>query len=419
MFAIAQVTAPTIAQNTIFVDSGEVLTELDIVNGSFMGQLFELDPSTIFHINGGGVIGPVGSSAELSPFDFGGSTVNLQNGSSFSTTFEITPSYLSNIAMNASAGSSIWNVHLVGNSSHLNFHGSVYYGRLYDGASLNITNGILAAGTSAHRGSSITATGGILQSVDFYDASSLHAMNTEITNNFSLSSGSTATLINTTVGVEARVHSSTFVMDGGSIANDADFTLSQVQIRNATIGDAMIVRVGHMELIDNIIGDNFRIDALSDVVMRSGSIGNNARISRMFGVGYSAGTLTMYGGSVGERFIIEKRGTLNMYGGTISDALNAISGSEVNLFVSELYIDGVEIDLVLNEELVILQRDGALLEATLADGTFFDLTLNHSFVPGEDQLTNNVRLTATLVPVPHTIVIFGSFGLFSAFRRRS
>jgi len=45
----------------------------------------------------------------------------------------------------------------------------------------------------------------------------------------------------------------------------------------------------------------------------------------------------------------------------------------------------------------VLPRGGALLEARLADGSFFDLQLNSGFVSGQDEVESGATLTVTRI----------------------
>lgn len=416
--ALLCLTVPAIGQTTVEVNAGEALAESDLLNGEFQGQLFDLDPDTIFQIRTGGSINPLGNIAGMIPFNFGGATVNLESNAHFSDPGS-GGSLLSNVTMNSYASSPIWGADFTGSNAEFNIHGTQYTGQIYDGATVNISAGSLVIGIRTHSGSIINATGGVLHGLNIQEGSTLNTLNAAISTGFIMRTGGLANLSNTSVGNGVRIQSSTLIMDGGSFGNDASIGVSsQVKFSNTTVGDDLNLLGSNLEIINSTIGDNFILSTNSNVVMRSGRIGNHAVLGRLFNVGSSAGTLTMYGGSVGERLTLTQFSTLNMYGGTISDALIARSGSEVNLFVTDLFIDDVEIDLVFHQEFLILQRDGALLEATLSDGTFFDLTLNHLFVAGEDQLTNNVWLTVTLVPTPASSTIFASFGLLSVSRRK-
>lgn len=79
---IAGLVVATGHAQTIDVDAGETLTQADLEAGMFMGQSFTLGMETVFNINDGGAIGPVG---ETDVFDFMGASVNVNTGGLFAS----------------------------------------------------------------------------------------------------------------------------------------------------------------------------------------------------------------------------------------------------------------------------------------------------------------------------------------------
>ena len=111
----------------IEVNDGETLAEADLLAGSFMGQGFALKPGTLFKINEGGLLGPVGNSVEfrgsgLFSFDFGGSAIALQPGGSMFT--DELGSGLTNVAFTALPGCSVLGSTLFGENSTVEFWGT-------------------------------------------------------------------------------------------------------------------------------------------------------------------------------------------------------------------------------------------------------------------------------------------------------
>jgi len=101
--------ALALGATTVEVDDGQTLTEADLLAGLFDGQAFALDADTTFNINFGGVIGTVGDASidPGAPFDFGGATVNLNDGGRFRSTTSpsVAPrSVVSNLTLNYFAG---------------------------------------------------------------------------------------------------------------------------------------------------------------------------------------------------------------------------------------------------------------------------------------------------------------------------
>ena len=82
------------------------------------------------------------------------------------------------------------------------------------------------------------------------------------------------------------------------------------------------------------------------------------------------------GGNGGDTaFVVFDGGTVNASGGTIG-RVDVRSGGELNLFVTEAFIDDVPIDdLSLGESRTILERDVISLSGLLADGSEFNFGL--------------------------------------------
>ena len=405
------------AQNTVVVQSGESLSEQDLINGTFMGQDFDLAPDTIFQIQNGGLIGPIGSSSEVSPFSFGGSSVNLEAGSNFTPIFDITKSYLSDITLNAYENSTIWDASLVGLAAQVNLHGGFYVGSLYDGATLNMDSGALIAGTKAYRGSTINTTGGLIQFLGIYEKSTINASNTEILNSFGVFSGSTANIVNSTIGPDAWIQNSTLNMTSGSIGDSLFLQGAQTVLNGVDVVGEAEMRGGNLTIIDSTFGDRFMMDYDTNVELVSGRIGDHAYVIDSFGFG-NAGVLTVRGGSVGDYLTLAHRATLDVYGGEFGTIRASSYGLTINLFVTSASLNGVELDLQLFDTVEIEERDSALLEAILSDGTYFDLLLKENGGVGEDSIAGNTHLTVTLIPSPATVTLLCPFGFLAITRRR-
>ena len=85
---------------------------------------------------------------------------------------------------------------------------------------------------------------------------------------------------------------------------------------------------------------------------------------------------------------------VNISGGEIEPRFQINSGSEVNLFGTEFFLDGVAVDFVDGESITILDRD-VKITGTLLDGTSFEFDLSGvdfgflSFFSSEATLTLN------------------------------
>ncbi|MEX0937924.1 MAG: hypothetical protein WDZ59_08675 [Pirellulales bacterium] len=175
-----------------------------------------------------------------------------------------------------------------------------------------------------------------------------------------------------------------------------------------------------------------------------GSIGNRFDIGLEDGDG---AVMNMYGGQIGLRFYVGSGATMNIFGGTISLGPDTSSdydfiagtdstvnvhggffrgnvlvtdGSNFNLFVKELSLDGVPFPLIPGVQTTIPSSESVLLEAILADGTFLDLRLGRG-QPGLDDFQDGAILTATLVPEPSAWVLallaaLGVIGLRNRYR---
>jgi len=153
----------------------------------------------------------------------------------------------------------------------------------------------------------------------------------------------------------------------------------------------------------------------STLIMTGGQIQN-------LGLGVSGsqnipgGTIDISGGTVGKIFA-NSGSTVNITGGVIQ-TIDALADSFVHLSVTDLFLDGMMVDLMLGETLEITQRGGSILNGALADGTLFDYNLNESISNSGDIFDTNATLTATLVPTPGVFTSLALGGLMVARRRR-
>ncbi|MDF1810308.1 MAG: hypothetical protein P1U42_11495 [Phycisphaerales bacterium] len=408
------------SENHITVLSGQVLTESDLQSGVFLGQNFDLSPGTFFDVETGGVIGPTPSSSVGSPFDFGGSTINVFNGGQYSA-FLQPESYATNLNLNANTGSVIFDLYLSGTSSVMNVHGgAVFLGSASSGATVNFTSGTVGSAFEISNGSYMNFSGGVLGGL--FSASDqsvvnmtggLMKINSRVTDKseFYLSDGVVQDGFRSETG--SMVH-----ISGGEIQNQFTARLSTVHISGGQIGNEYRTFTNETIISGGHIGNSFWADSGSMIEMTAGSIGDNLQLGpEIFFAQHVVANI--YGGSIGDHATIRSRGTLNLYGGSIGESLRANIGSQVNLFVKELTIDGISIELDFHKQTVIETRDGSLLEAILVDGSYIDLNLNSRFVAGEDLFHSSHGLTVTFVPSPGSGLILGLGGLSMCRRRRA
>jgi hypothetical protein len=187
------------------------------------------------------------------------------------------------------------------------------------------------------------------------------------------------------------------IFTAGSIdAPDPDATEFVMTGGEVSILDVMFFRgAGFVELTGGEIGDDFEV----------GSVGIGANPDDPTGetvVGHS-GRVTVRDGSIGERMVLYQGRTLDYSGGVIGDAIQAREGSRVNIRGTHFYIDGVELTLPANSELLIPQRD-VTLTGLLADGQPFEFNL-HSQAGQGDFFSPDATVAIMLVPEPGAVTL--------------
>ena len=181
-------------------------------------------------------------------------------------------------------------------------------------------------------------------------------------------------------------------VEGGGFTNGFSVSDGSLTITGGEIGDRLSTSFyGIINLSGGIVGSDFRAGNLS--------------------------TINISGGQVGTGFIASYGSEVNISGGAFGQAFTAYGGSTVNLFVRELLLDGLPVGLVEGVPFVVTDRDGTLLTAILADGSSFDLTLNQNNLFGQDWITADATLSATLVPEPASLVLLVGGGLLLGRKR--
>jgi len=357
---------------------------LDIEGGS-VGEGLEVAFGEV-NISGGSVgVSPIVFSQSMS--SFAGSTVNISGGS-VGSFFEAN----SGSTVNISGGS-------VGEFFDANF-----------GSAVNISGGTVGRRFGADFGSTVNISGGSVGEEFFADSrSTVTISGGTVGEEFDAFDGSTVTISGGTVGDLFFANTnSAITISGGSVGERFEAFESTVHVSGGIVGSGFEGNRSEVHISGGIVGEGF--EAFRSTVNISGGI-----VGKRFET--FLGMVNVSGGSVGSGFEATA-GVINISGGTIGDSFSALNGSTVNLFVSDISIDGTDLGLTLGETIEIEQRGGALLEATLADGSFFDLQLNSSFVSGQDFVSSDATLTVTLVPTPGAAVALGLGGLFAARRRR-
>ena len=116
---------------------------------------------------------------------------------------------------------------------------------------------------------------------------------------------------------------------------------------------------------------------------------------------------------------------MNISGGSFADSFDARSGSTVNLFGTEFFLNDTLIDAsTLGETITIFDRgDDVILSGLFADGTRFDFELNSGavFPNTRDSFDSGATLTITrvvAVPEPGCGLTLATMSLVLLVRRR-
>ena len=156
--------------------------------------------------------------------------------------------------------------------------------------------------------------------------------------------------------------------------------------------------VGNLALFDDssaivrggVVGPLFTAFAGTSITISGGIVEGDL-------VGTDFSEITISGGVVGDVITVFGDSVTTISGGSIGNEFVAFDDAIVDLIVRDLRIDGVPIDLTLGVPFEVTQRGGELLEATLADGTPFDLVLNTDFGSDGDVIEPGAVLSVSVV----------------------
>jgi len=406
--------------SSVEVNSGETLTAPDLVAGVFLGQGFTLGPSTEFNINSGGAIGPVGMFAvppdPIVPFDFGGSTVNINAGGYFLSDPSVPssvedPSAVANIVLNVFAGGAVGDPMMIEGGPLFVGPGGVV---TVDGGSTQHSINLLSDSTldllagsvgSAIVGDGCTAefSGGAVGFVNAIDGGVATISGATVTNSFRASGTGVVLMTDGNAGNSCRAEFGGMVMvSGGGVGLDfAVQSGSHATVSGGTVGGGFVVQDSGStaEISAGVVSGALEVKDSAELTVSGGSIGD-------FSACNSSGVLHVTGGTVGANF--RNGSEVNISGGSFGDGFNAFFFTTTHLFVLEASVGGVPLDLEVNETVVVTERAGALLEATLADGSFIDFALNFEGMlpgqPGVDWFDSfaTVQVTRVAAPEPCT-----------------
>lgn len=410
---VAGLTCPAGGQTTVNVNAGQNLTETNLTNGLFNGQVFTLGPDLTIEINSGGRVADLGRWSSNTAFSFVDSTVNINNGG----TFGLIQSMVNDVTMNVYAGGTARGLG-VGNAGSVNvLGGDVSLGRVMaGGATVFMSSGRLGADHSAGlTGGTVTVTGGTLgYSFVVNSGGTLSMSGGKIGESFGTSAGASVTLTGDEFqfnGVAISDFSGGWPQNSvftGTLADGSVFIMGDQAFDRITPSALTLVstplppadttpqvvssglvssglRSGQsLTLVDGgALGDNFAaVGATLDI--QGGSVGENLETA------YS--TVNISGGHIGDRteFVGDyvsffDGSVVNITGGLFSDQLHALSGSTVDISGGAfedgfrirrgssvtLYGDDFQLNGVPVSDLSAGLPQGSVFTGTLADGTVF------------------------------------------------
>lgn len=400
-------------QTTVNVDAGQNLTETNLTNGLFNGQVFTLGPDLTIEVNNGGRVSDLGRWFTGTPFSIVDGTINVNDGGGFGS-FQ---GLVSDVTMNVYAGGTARGLG-VGNAGTVNvLGGDVTLGRVMaGGATVLMSSGRLGADNSAGlAGGTVTVTGGTLKYRFVVNSGGTLSMSGgKIGESFGTSAGASVTLTGDEFQFNGAVISdfsggwpqnsvftgtladgSVFILGDQAFDGIAPSTLTLVstplppadttpQVVSSGLVSSGLRSGQKLTLMDGgALGDHFAaVGATLDI--QGGIVGENLETA------YS--TVNISGGHIGDRteFIGDTisffDGSLvNITGGLFSDKLHALSGSTVDISGGAfedgfrirrgssvtLYGDDFQLNGVPVSDLSAGLSQGSVFTGTLADGTVF------------------------------------------------
>ena len=191
----------------------------------------------------------------------------------------------------------------------------------------------------------------------------------------------------------------TLNIEAGIVGDDLAALNTDINITGGSVGDGFRVLSGTtLNISGGSVGGSFSAFDGSVVTISGGSVGGGV------GTGFDAhsgSTVNITGGTVSDSFEVKSGSTINISGGVVDDTFSGQSGGTMNLSVTHVSIDGDDLDLAIGETVEITRRNENLLEATLADGSSFDLYLDPERGSGEvkfeDKIPADAKLNVTRV----------------------
>jgi len=326
--------APAISQ-TVDVDSGQILQQSELEAGFFDDDMaaFTLGVGTIFNINDGGRMEPVGTRGIFeSFFNFQGSTLNLNSGGVLDP-----GSLIRNLSLNVRGGSV-----------------SGVAGLRVESSSVDITDGSLSR-LLVGAGSDLDMHGGVIDSLRLDD-------------------GGTATISGGSVGDNAAAFNGELLISGGTVGNNLEAGPGgTITVTGGQIGDDFHALSGsEINIEGGSVGDSFMVtDAL---VNMSGGVTDSVRM-------FSGSRFNQTGGRAVELRALEGS-ELHISGG-VSWRVVALSGSSLVLEGGDFKLNGASVS----------DLSGGLgvedvFTGTLADGSVVIYRAGDFIAPGTTTLVD-------------------------------
>ena len=238
-----------------------------------------------------------------------------------------------------------------------------------------------------------------------------------------LRAGQTLTLVTGgTLGMNFGVVDATLNVEGGVVDNGVNTYNSLVDISGGTFGDDFFALDGSVVNISGgTFGERFGVFDGSEVNISGGNFANDFVVTSLFNGGldggianisggvfreievFNAGVVNVSGGTIGIIGALNRESVVNISGGTVSSILQgSFNDGTMNIYGSEFFIDGLELDtLIPGEAFTITDRD-VTLSGLLIDGEPFSFEIL--------SVTRDFTITVTL----GSPVILGDVNMDSA-----
>ena len=195
------------------------------------------------------------------------------------------------------------------------------------------------------------------------------------------------------------------INEGGTIGDDSEAQIgAEVNVSGGSLGSRFMARSGsEVNISSGTVGISFQALGGSLVTISGGTISDSLEVNAGSEVNISGGTLrdivargsmNISGGNIERLFQANSGSVITVSGGSI-DAIAASGGSQVNLIGREFFVDGQEIDTLVEGEAFTVTDRNVTLTGLLADGQPFSFALNTSF-SASGFASSSATLTVTL-----------------------